>query len=127
MNIFGKFNSISLHLTPKLFLSYMNKLIFRSTPANKCLDLVKSSISCAFLNCGRSRQKGRHFGSSPSEATIGGNGTSDVISRIFFPESSEFTSFNSNSSSDEDYFERALLRNTIWTASVSVEIQSFLN
>ena len=51
----------------------------------KFLDLVKSSIFCGFLNCRRSRQKGRHFGSSPSAATIGVNGTSDVNSRTLFP------------------------------------------
>ena len=32
--------------------------------------MVKLSIFCDFLNCGKSRQKRRHFGSSPSEANL---------------------------------------------------------
>ena len=57
-----------MHLTPKVF-----------------LNLVEFSIFYDFLNCGKCRQKGRHFGSSPSENLFLENGVSDVNSRTDFP------------------------------------------
>ena len=51
----------------------------------KFLILVEFSISYDFLNCGKCRQKRRHFGSSPSENLFLENGASDVNARTDFP------------------------------------------
>ena len=42
----------------------------QTTSSKKNFNLVKFSIFCDFLNCGKFRQKRRHFGSSPSEANL---------------------------------------------------------
>ena len=76
---------LKVHLTPKN-VSFLNKSSFNPKYIfENNFNLVKFSIFCDFLNCGKSRLKRRHFGSSPSEATIGESGTSDVNTRTYFP------------------------------------------